>query len=271
MGFYFDNSVPLPVNKNFIRDSFQTRILFHNDGNRSQSGYAGPPAETRMPAVSFALFFSFWMRTCRYSSRQYQLNLNGLTQPVPTLSTAWESRIRHIQTLLILSQSTRSTCSQTWCIQKTWVQVFFGAYMRLFYQQLCNIGRLSQGWRQKWRICKRNYCDSLTTRSKNLNTTKTINIHCMTHIDVPTGRVTEGASDTVSNVRVTVMLQTSQPWSQHGAEWVGSRDSESMCPVLVFAHSAYFFSRRLMMLEAENSKRPKLDTRAATVKVTLRL
>jgi hypothetical protein len=93
------------------------------------------------------------------------------------------------------------------CIQKTWVQVFFGAYMRLFYQQLCNIGRLSQGWRQKWRICKRNYCDSLTTRSKNLNTTKTINIHCMTHIDVPTGRVTEGASDTVSNVRVTVMLQ----------------------------------------------------------------
>lgn len=125
MGFYFDNIVPLPMNKNFIRDSFQ--ILFYNVGNRSQFGYAGPSAETRMRAVSFAFFiFFFWMRTCR--SFQYQLNLNGHTQPVPTLSSAWESRITHIQTRLL---SYEEYMFSTWCITKC-ESNFFSVHICLF-------------------------------------------------------------------------------------------------------------------------------------------
>jgi hypothetical protein len=139
---------------------------------------------------------------------------------------------------------------------RTWVQVFFRCiYAHIyayFYEQLCNIGRLSQGWRKKWGICNRNYCDSSHNSIQEHHENHQWSPHdthwrsqgeCSTnlndyrdHEDSQKKR----ASDTVSNAGV--MLQTSQPWSKHGAEGVRSRDSESMYPILVFAHSAYLFS-----------------------------
>jgi hypothetical protein len=75
MDFYFDNSVSLDQNFTGDMNSFQNNSWtpFHNDaGNRSQFGYAGPPADTRM--VSFVI----------------SLQPNALAQPVPqnTLRTA---------------------------------------------------------------------------------------------------------------------------------------------------------------------------------------
>ena len=93
MEFNFDDL--LPLDQNFTGDTrswnpFQNNSLipFYNDaGNRSQIGYAGPPAETRM--VSFAISLTFCDMQPFFCFFQYQQN--AVAQPVPmqnTLSTA---------------------------------------------------------------------------------------------------------------------------------------------------------------------------------------
>jgi hypothetical protein len=58
MDFNFDDSVPLDQNFTGDINSYQrnSRMPLHNDaGNRSQFGYAGPPAETQTRMVIFLL------------------------------------------------------------------------------------------------------------------------------------------------------------------------------------------------------------------------